>query len=998
MVARRVGQLTLSSATPPFFSMEQSACARLAKQADKMTTTLLRRAAERIIADSKETKACRSEYTAACRQAWFDHIEEVKTQADYRLVDDLRSALLASTSPKEVRATAFYVFRILRAGNKARWRGLDTATTAAASELLAYLESSGLPSQLSPLEDSLARTNKPPKPTALAFEFSSSVEKDPELLKRLFVYAWRNFGAKGIAQLMDIPSWRKMGLVPKLGEWLPEEARGRINEKDLKSLGAEVHNAMLSTPASRALFLEPTLAGRISKSPEAFRGTTEYAEKQVRIEKLVSGASEAMRKAVFGELDPDSTSLLLEPGTLKRIGKHVPSLWNQSWIHQGRQDQSGSSFCQAAESAAPPALRHLLSYLAISDSFDKLQWLLSNRPALANTSVFNLRGLLSAAATNPSLPAILGELAIAFGKGWPAALAEAPMAVRAMWLGDTDTAFWSWLVSGQILHPARRDLTKFRDLALKISGSPVVPASREFFEVMNDTSLKSLLSTTPGVAMVQKALQSDKAAARKWAAASFKQESTDPATRKQFLKLLSGSSEPVLNEVLGLIQSPAEMVEVIRETNLLSHVPASLRILQARAGDKIWARVLLDSVTGDEPELRGHGALAKNVIKLMMSYPTVFGDELARFAPVESRSVLLKMNLPALVTAAARSGSLAAWIGRPFIRPKVEEALPRLREAFRTRPTMLAALEVALVVNLRDLPLITRLAFERWRKNPKKTPGTSFDSHYFSWTVPKKIGGHRTITTPSPQLKRLQRVILDSTLALVPTQPSVHGFVPGRSAATNATMHEGKRVVTKLDIKSFFPSTRYGLIVKALRQATKDSLSKGALHLLADLCAYGGGLPVGAPSSPALGNIVLSRFDEVISDRAKSMGVCYTRYADDLTFSGGNEAVRMMGFAKGMLRKLGYETDTKKELIQRSGRRQVVTGLVVNAKASMPRRTRKKLRAAIDRLARNKQTEWHGKPADQRRIVGLLAYLHMVNPQHAAPLKSRLQKGKAGAS
>lgn len=995
MVASRVGQLSLS---PSPRSMEQSVCAQLAKPADKIIAGLLRKDAEQITADSEATKVCRVEYTDVCRQAWFDHLDEVSSRADGRLFDDLRTALLASTSPKEVRITALYALRILRAGKKAKWRGLDARSTDTASAILAYLEASGLPLQLSPLEASLTRTGKPPRPAALAFEFASDVEKDSERRKKLFTYAWRNFGAKGIAQLLDIPSWRKMGLVSKLGDWLPKEACGRINEKDLKGLGAEVQTAMLSTPASRALFLEPTLGKRISQSPEAFQGTSEYAEKQVRIGKLVSGASEAIRKAVSGELDHGSTSLLLEPGTLKRIGKHVPALWDQPWIHQGHHDQRGSSFYHEAESVASPALRHFLSYLAVSDPFEKLQWLLSNRPELKNTSVHALRGLLSAAATNPSLPTILGELALAIGKAWPAALGEAPVPVRVMWLGDTDTAFWSWLISGHASHPARPDLAKFRDLALKIAAEPAIPASGEFFEVLKDTSLKSLLSKAAGVAMVQKAVRSDKAAARKWAAASFRKDSTDSTTRKQFLKLLSGSSEPVLNEVLGLIQSPVEMVEVIRETNLLSHAPAALRILQAQVDGRTWAHVLLDSITGDEPAIRGQGALAKSLIKLMMPHPTVFGDELARFAPVDSRNVLLKMNLPALVAAASRSGSLAAWLGRPFIRPNVEEALSQLREAFRTRPTMLAALEVALFVNLRDLPLITRLAFERWRKNPKQNPGTSFDSHYFSWTIPKKIGGHRTITTPSPQLKRLQRVILDSTLALVPTQPSVHGFVPGRSAATNATMHEGKRVVTKLDIKSFFPSTRYGLIVKALRQATKDSLSKGALHLLADLCAYGGGLPVGAPSSPALGNIVLSRFDEVISDRAKSMGVCYTRYADDLTFSGGNEAVRMMGFAKGMLRKLGYETDTKKELIQRSGRRQVVTGLVVNAKASMPRRTRKKLRAAIDRLARNKQTEWHGKPADERKIVGLLAYLHMVNPQHAAPLKSRLQKGKDGAS
>ena len=977
--------------------MTQSVCERLGELYDIIVDADLQGAAEQITADAQATKVCRKAYAALCRQAWFEHLDEVSKQADCGLVDDLRDALLASTSPKEVSATAFYALRILRAGNKARWRGLDTTTASAASALLAYLETSGLPSRLRPLENSLARTNKPPRPAVLAFEFSSSLEKDPKLLKRLFVYAWRNFGAKGIAELLGIPSWRKMDLVPKLRDWFPEEARGQISEKDLKSLGAEMSVEMLSTPENRTLFLELTFAGRISQSPETFRGTREYAERQARIEKLVSGAGEAMRRAVSGELDPESTSLLLEPGTLKRIAKQVPSLWNQPWIHQGYQDPRGSNFCRTAESTAYPALREFLSYLAVSEPLEKLQWLLSHRHVLKNTSVFALRSLLSAAGTNPSLPAILCELALAIGSRWPAVLGEAPVPVRVMWLGDTDTVFWSWLISGHASHPTRRDLAKFRDLALQIAASPAIPVSTKFFEVLNDTSLKSLLSKTAGVVMAQKAVRSDKAAARKWAAVSFREESTDSATRKQFLKLLSASSEPVLNEVLGLIQSPAEMVEVIRETNLLSHAPAALRILQAKVGSKTWAHVLLDSITGQEPALRGHGTLEKNLIKLMLSDPKTFGDELARFVPTRSRSLLLKTNLPALVAAAAGNGSLAGWLGRPVIRPAVEEALPQLRTAFKTRPTMLAALEVAILVNLRSLPLITRLAFERWKKNPKQNPGTSFDSHYFSWTVPKKIGGHRTITTPSPQLKKLQRVILDNVLALVPAQSSVHGFVPGRSAATNATMHEGKRVVTKLDIKSFFPSTRYGLIVKALRRASNEKLSKGALHLLADLCAYGGGLPVGAPSSPALGNIVLSRFDEVVSDRASSMGVCYTRYADDLTFSGGDEAVRMLGFSKGMLRKLGYETDTKKELIQRSGRRQVVTGLVVNAKASMPRRTRKKLRAAIHRLARKEQPEWHGKPTDERKIVGLLAYLHMVNPQHAAPLKSRLQGRKAGA-
>jgi len=958
---------------------------------------LLRHSAENILRDSENTKACRAKYFAANREAWVEFADAVGKDRN-SIVHSLRNKLLASTSPKEAKVVALYALRVLRAGKGAKWQGVSKQSGTAFLELLDYLENSRLPTQLSPLESSLMRTNKAPRPAAVAFEFASLVEKDPRLVKRLFAYAWQNFGAKGITELLAIPAWQKLNLISTLGEWFPETARKRIDEDSLRVLGGDVSAAILYAPENRFIFLESSLEQRISQAPENFRGTNEYAEKQKRIEKLLSRSGDTLRCAVAGQLEEESKSLLLERETLGRFDKRVKSLWGEPWIHQAQGNQAESDFCELAQRESPPALLHFLSYVAILDPFEKLRWLLSNKPILRSASVPALRSLLSDSATNPSLRKILPELSLALENRWPLVMGDTTAAVRSMWLGATDAAFWSWLVSGHATHPARRDLAKFRNLVVQIAASPAVLASSEFFEVLNNTSLKSLLAKPKGLATVTKAVRSDKAAARKWAAASFKETSSDAKTRKAFLKILSGASEAVLNEVTGLIQSPSEMVELLRETSVLTRTKTAIRILNSKVESKTWANVLLASITGKEPRVRGQGPMAKSIIKVMLSDPATFGCELTRFAPSESRSILLEKNLPALVAGAAGNGSLAAWLGRGVIKPKVVAALPTLREAFRTRPTMLAALEIALLINLRDLPLLTRLAFERWRKNPKQNPGTSFDSYYFSWTVPKKIGGHRTITSPSPQLKRLQRVILDRLLALIPAQPSVHGFVPGRSSATNASLHVEKRVVTKLDIKSFFPSTRYGLIVKALRRATDDKLPKSALHLLADLCAYGGGLPVGAPSSPALGNIVLSRFDEIVSDRAAKMGVCYTRYADDLTFSGGDAAVRMMGFAKGLLRKLGYETDTKKELIQRSGRRQVVTGLVVNKKASMPRRARKKLRAAVDRLARQKQPEWHGKPTDARKIIGLLAYLHMVNPQHAARLKDRLPKGRTADS
>jgi hypothetical protein len=138
-----------------------------------------------------------------------------------------------------------------------------------------------------------------------------------------------------------------------------------------------------------------------------------------------------------------------------------------------------------------------------------------------------------------------------------------------------------------------------------------------------------------------------------------------------------------------------------------------------------------------------------------------------------------------------------------------------------------------------------------------------------------------------------------------------------------------------------------------------------------------------------LGNIILARFDEVMADRCAKNEVTYTRYADDLVFSGDNRAVPMLGFAKRLLEKLGYQTDAKKELIMRRGMRQSVTGLVVNEEANMPRRQRRRLRAAMHGMAQGKEAHWHGKPASKQKMIGLLGYLRGVHKQSAERLSEK---------
>jgi retron-type reverse transcriptase len=167
------------------------------------------------------------------------------------------------------------------------------------------------------------------------------------------------------------------------------------------------------------------------------------------------------------------------------------------------------------------------------------------------------------------------------------------------------------------------------------------------------------------------------------------------------------------------------------------------------------------------------------------------------------------------------------------------------------------------------------------------------------------------------------------------------------------------------------------------------------LSLLCDLCTAEGGLPIGAPTSPALLNRVLLKTDEILSAAAQSRGVRYTRYADDLSFSGENGAVQMLGIARRTLAQIGLELDPRKTNVFRRGRRQVVTGLVVNDQVSVPRRIRRRLRAAVHRVEQGQAPHWHGQDQGLDALQGRLAFLKMVNAREGSALIGRLGAARA---
>jgi hypothetical protein len=199
-----------------------------------------------------------------------------------------------------------------------------------------------------------------------------------------------------------------------------------------------------------------------------------------------------------------------------------------------------------------------------------------------------------------------------------------------------------------------------------------------------------------------------------------------------------------------------------------------------------------------------------------------------------------------------------------------------------------------------------------------------------------------------------------------------------------------------MDLKDFFPATRARRVRAYLR---KVGWNRPAADLLTRLCTFEGGLPQGAPTSPRLSNLVNYRLDARLTGVAtrrrlfnprtagrleeRPVGATYSRYADDLTFSFPTDDPAVVRYVvrltKYIVGREGYELHLRRKLrVLRRHARQQVTGLVVNARVNLPRRTRRWLRAVEHRLAT-------GRPATltPARLAGWRALREMVARQAA---------------
>lgn len=248
--------------------------------------------------------------------------------------------------------------------------------------------------------------------------------------------------------------------------------------------------------------------------------------------------------------------------------------------------------------------------------------------------------------------------------------------------------------------------------------------------------------------------------------------------------------------------------------------------------------------------------------------------------------------------------------------------------------------------------------------------------HYRCLLVPKRRGGLRLIEAPLPRLKAVQRRLLDGLLNTLPCHEAAHGFVPGRNIATNAAVHAGQDFVIRFDLRDFFPSIGRARIAATFRTL---GFSDAVVERLTTLCTartpapvrerlredgsidFDGAkrlasphLPQGAPTSPALANLCAFPLDLRLDGLAHRFGARYSRYADDLVFSGPAALHRdqreFRAWVQAIVEDEGFRLRCDKTRAMPSGGRQQVTGVVVNAKPNLAREDFDRLKAELHRL------------------------------------------------
>lgn len=250
---------------------------------------------------------------------------------------------------------------------------------------------------------------------------------------------------------------------------------------------------------------------------------------------------------------------------------------------------------------------------------------------------------------------------------------------------------------------------------------------------------------------------------------------------------------------------------------------------------------------------------------------------------------------------------------------------------------------------------------------------------YRNFDIPKRNGGKRLIIAPTKDLKRVQRNILNNVLYQFKPHKNCYGFVKNKSIFLNASKHKNEKIIFNTDIRDFFNTITSKRIQGLLERL---GFPKDVAYLITELCTFNRYLPQGAPTSPHISNLICHTLDKRLTGLAKKMNIEYSRYADDITFSGSKIPRSITKLIERIVRKEGFKLARDKTRFLSKANRQVVTGLIVNQKKlSIGRKKYHILKSTIYNcktkgiLSQNK----HNHPNFKKHLLGKISALKKID-------------------
>ena len=246
-------------------------------------------------------------------------------------------------------------------------------------------------------------------------------------------------------------------------------------------------------------------------------------------------------------------------------------------------------------------------------------------------------------------------------------------------------------------------------------------------------------------------------------------------------------------------------------------------------------------------------------------------------------------------------------------------------------------------MNIQDCQTLVQLS-QCLRVDAKSLNRVFKNRTYNVFKVPKKqVGKWRTIEDPADDLELVQRRLAKAFNNLYEKHLplSVHGFIPKficqgkpRDIFSNASTHLNCDFVLNVDLKDFFHSVTKSMIKKRL--VDYYDIDSSIAAYIAKIATYKKRLPMGSSLSPVMSNLMALQLDIELETIAKQNNLSYSRYVDDITFSGDHDfKALLLPRLDKLIAKYEFERNEAKISYFKQGEISAVTGLLLHADGTL---------------------------------------------------------------